>query len=548
MRPLFNITTIAAVFFLGCASTTKLYHPPEPIPDDRLHVPKPENRSIHTYAEYFEKQVPVQLKETLDIPRQWRHLTADPYESLNIDGWGNVPNSSWFTNRKGSHTIPLEKLIKGPNTGNGPDTSDVWIITRAKTQGVTPGFTIKDGKDDFYVIKFDPPHYQELASGAEVISTKLFYAAGYNTPENYITVFDPGILRMGKEVNFTDEKGHKRQMTLNDLQDILNRVPKRSDGKIRALASKYVPGVPIGPFTYAGLRQDDYNDFIPHEHRRELRGLRLICAWLNHFDTKDGNTFDSYVTVNGKSYVRHYLIDFGATLGSASHSPNDLWRGFRYDIDPAVIIQNSLLLGIHVHDWEKLPGAIYPSIGVFEADLFSPLEYKPQIPNPAFQNMTDNDGYWAAKIITSFSDNELWAVIQQARYSNPDAAEYLHDVLCKRRDKIGRLLFQQVAPLDDFSLKSETLFFKDLAVQRNYALKQERIYNCAIACSGVEKALDLGTVDIEKGIPLPDQNCNQIKITITVSLHKNPEWKRSLEIYAAPTDQGAWELLGCKRN
>ena len=538
----------ALLFFVGCAGTTGLYHPPAPVPDDRLDVPRPKSRSIHTYAEYFEKQVPLQIKEALNIPRQWRHLTGDPCESLNIDGWGNVPNSSWFTNRKGTRSMSLQELIRGPNTGNGPDTSDVWIITRAKTQGVTPGFTIKDSRGDHYVIKFDPPDYPELASGAEVISTKIFHAAGYHTPENYITVFDPKILRMGKDVRFTDEKGRKREMNSNDLKDLLNRVTKNSDGKIRALASKYVPGVPIGPFTYAGLREDDYNDFIPHEHRRELRGLRLICAWLNHFDTKDGNTLDSYVTVHGKSYVRHYLIDFGATLGSASHSPNHLWRGFRYDIDPAVIIQNLLLLGIQVHDWEKMSGVIYPSIGVFESELFSPLEYKPQVPNPAFQNMTDQDGYWAAKIITSFSDKELTSVIQQAQYTHPDAAEYLLKVLCERRDKIGRLLFERVAPLDEFYLKADTLFCKDLAVQRNYAQRKDRGYHYSVVCLSDKKFLDQGFVELEQGIPLPEKNNKQLRITITVTLHQDPDWQRSVDIYVSATEKGTWVLSGCHRN
>ncbi|NIW47138.1 MAG: hypothetical protein GWN30_21030, partial [Gammaproteobacteria bacterium] len=59
-----------------------------------------------------------------------------------------------------------------------------------------------------------------------------------------------------------------------------------------------------------GIRDDDLNDVIPHQHRRELRGLRVVAAWLNHFDTKANNTLDVYVE---DGYVRHYLIDFGST-------------------------------------------------------------------------------------------------------------------------------------------------------------------------------------------------------------------------------------------
>jgi hypothetical protein len=55
---------------------------------------------------------------------------------------------------------------------------------------VTPGFLIEDSAGAKYLLKFDPPAYPELASGADVVVSKFFYALGYHVPENYIVRFD----------------------------------------------------------------------------------------------------------------------------------------------------------------------------------------------------------------------------------------------------------------------------------------------------------------------------------------------------------------------
>ena len=251
------------------------------------------------------------------------------------------------------------------------------------------------------------------------------------------------------------------------------------NGLVRALASKYLSGIPIGPFKYKGIRKDDFNDIVPHHHRRELRGLRIISAWLNHFDTKDNNTLDMYITENGKNYVKHYLIDFGATLGSASHSPNHLWRGYQYDFDPTIIASNIITQGLYVRPWEKQDGVRFPSIGLFESGLFDPLGYKPQAPNPAFDNMTWLDGYWAAKIVMSFTNEQLKTAVEQGQYSSSEAATYLLKTIIERRDKIGQLFFTQVNCLDNFKLQQnhmgeQQICFEDLAIEtglktENYA-------------------------------------------------------------------------------
>ena len=72
----------------------------------------------------------------------------------------------------------------------------------------------------------------------------------------------------------------------------------------------------------------EHDDIYPHERRRELRGMRVFAAWLNHDDARSINSIDSYVEHNGRHYIRHYLQDFGSNLGSGSTSAQQPRGGF----------------------------------------------------------------------------------------------------------------------------------------------------------------------------------------------------------------------------
>jgi len=558
---------LAIILSSNACTSRKLWITSIPAPVDTLNVPAPKPIKIHTYSEYFDKQLTLQVEEALDFSRQFQNLTDRRPEAKNVDSFEQVANSSWFTNRNGKYHMSLSQIRRGPNKGQGPDTAHTWTITRAKVEGVTPGFSIRDFRGDHYVIKFDPAGFPELASGAEVVSTKLFYAMGYNTPENYVVYFHPENLKLGDKVSFTDKKGRKRLMNEQDLLDLLEKVEKLPDGRIRALASKYLSGKPIGPFKYKGVRKDDLNDFIPHEDRRELRGLRIIAAWLNHFDTKDGNSLDMYVTENGQSFVRHYLIDFGATLGSASKGPNFLWRGYQYDVDPGVILANIFTLGLYVRPWEKQPGVIYPSIGIFESKIFDPLQYKPQVPNPAFQSMTMSDGFWAAQIVMSFSDEQLKAAVEEGQYSNPLAQLYLLQTLRERRDKIGRTFFNRMSPLDHFELITDArgdlwIYFDDIALSTGLEQREMRYAYDVFQSSDVNRLIKKGEILGERRINLSDvpaaisssgfegeQNRRNTDIGIRIRKWSDEQqgWIKPVWVFMAYWGDNTFKLVGIRR-
>src|SRR5262249_3491825 len=153
------------------------------------------------------------MKEQLDVPRWVRLATGHPKQAANVNAFDEVPDSSWYTNRHHLRGMTIAELQRGPNTGNPPDFSKV-VITKAKVQGVTPGLMVKDATGHAYLIKFDGVNYPNLQSGAEVISTKILYAAGYNVPENYVAYIDPKHFEIGKDVQIQDPKtGQRRPLT-----------------------------------------------------------------------------------------------------------------------------------------------------------------------------------------------------------------------------------------------------------------------------------------------------------------------------------------------
>src|SRR4030095_4500410 len=161
-----------------------------------------------------------------------------PRRAVNVNTLGEVPDSSWFQNRHAIRRMSLKELVQGPNTGNGPSTEGPWTVIGAKTEGITPGFLIRDARGDVYFIKFDPPQNPEMATAAEVISTKFFYALGYNVTENYIAFFKRERLVADRKAVVTDPTGRERRLEEADLDVILTRVHRSLDGNYRAVASR----------------------------------------------------------------------------------------------------------------------------------------------------------------------------------------------------------------------------------------------------------------------------------------------------------------------
>jgi hypothetical protein len=408
-----------------------------------------------------------------------KHTPGSPTPAGAVNTLGEVPDSEWYTNRHWKKRMSIEELVRGPGNSNAPASDSPWRVTAAKSEGVTPGFTIKDSKGRTYQVKFDTRDNFQQGTGADVMGAKFFYALGYHTPENYLVYFHPDQLEVGEKTMFVDHRGVERPMRQSDVASVLSRLPKDPQGRYRAVASLFLKGKPLGPFRYHGTRADDPNDIVPHEHRRDLRGLRVFASWLNHNDSKSLNSLDMLVEESGARYVRHHLIDFSAVFGAEAFQPKSPRAGYVPLFDWASSAKNFFSFGFYLPAYLRADHPYTHEIGRLESEKFNPEEWVGNYYNPAFANMLPDDGYWAAKQVMTFTEPEVRALVKLAEYSSEKGVEYLVQSLMGRREKIGRTYFSMVLPLDNFSIENGRLKFDDLAV--TYEFERSRTYQYAWA-------------------------------------------------------------------
>jgi hypothetical protein len=461
------LSILGLALVLDMRASAQKFYPDDPIwsEPNPLAATDLKARKLSDYYDFF--------WHTFATPGE-RQRKREPIRAQGVNTLGEVPDGAWYTNRHGRNRMTLEALRRGPYTDNAPSMNGPWMVVGAKTEGVTPGLTIQDSRGVRYILKVDPKSNPEMATAADVIGAKFFYALGYYVPENYVVHFDRRHLVVKPGASLSDASGKKRKMKERDIDEILYDVPRDSADRYRAVASLYVAGAWLGPFRYHGVRKDDPNDITPHEHLRELRGLFVYSAWLGHHDVKSLNTVDFLVEEDGIPFVRHYLIDFGAALGSDSIAAKSPRSGNEYLFQAKPSIVQALTLGLYVPEWAKAHFPDLPAAGHFESTVFQPEQWKPNYPNPAFQNRLPDDTFWAAKQVMAFRDQEIRALVETGEYSDPRTVDWLTRCLIERRDKIGRRYFADVLPLDQFQVSDGRLVFEDLAVK--YGIVASRQY------------------------------------------------------------------------
>ena len=439
------------------------------------------------------------------------HLTLEGRRpARDVNALDEVPCSTWFCARNHLHAMSPAEVAIGPAAA---PPRPPFRILKGKARGAAIGFEVIDAAGRKFLLKLDVAGHRGMASAAEVVGGRIFHAAGYNVPGSFALDVSPATdLTLDPGATYILYEVQRRPLTAERLREQLAESARGPDGRIRAVAVAWLPGKVVGAFDMIGRRVDDPNDRIPHEQRRSLRASRLLFAWLAVLDAGALNTLDSYVEERGRRFVRHYFIDFGAGLGSSTTRAKGPQQGQEHIVEVGRSLAALGALGFYQRPYQRQRESWWrlateqPEIGWFTADDFDPDEYRSGRKVPAHRRITDRDAYWGAKLVTSFSDDQIAAIVAQAGL--PFVEEiYLTRALRIRRDIIGRRYLRAATAVEapHVAAGGSALCFDDLAIARGYADAGEVRYEVAIADeSGRPRGAFSARADAPKTcIPLP---------------------------------------------
>ena len=434
------------------------------------------------YSDLFDQNIYNEGVNQLDLGRWERKIFREALPAKNVNIFDEVPDSGFFINRHGREPLSLAALEKGNQETSGPDLSQPLEVIAAEQRGIHPCLWVKDARGDEYLLEFDPLGNLELMTGAAVVANRFYHALGYFVPQLTLASIERNRFRVASGATTWEDTGFKKPLTQERLEEYLLILPQDDKGFFRALARKTPPGAYRGSFSFESRKKEDPENLVNHRDRREIRALGIFASWLNHYDLRASGTSEMAIKENGTPEVQYYLDDFSGALGATRQGPKAPMLGYEHAIDYGETFKAILTLGFWKKPWQKkwdLADREPPAsraVGYFTNGLFDPSDYKTQFSYEAFRVVTRADGFWTAKLLKSFSDEDIRAVVKAGKYSDPADAETLTRTLIERRDLVARYWLLRANPLDGFSFSGGKLSFRDLAADYGFAPASGTVY------------------------------------------------------------------------
>jgi len=465
----------------GCGSKEVLRFPPERWvrDNDRIPFALPEKieKKVKQREKALDEMVFKQMGRSAVIAQEASNFSSyimvgGRQEALNVNNFDEVPDSTWFTNRIGRYDLTPEKAARGPGNGVPPAAGTLTIVGMRVVRKL-PRFLVRDSKKNYYVIRFDPKGFPRIATGAEMIANRILHAAGYSVPDSNLMMIDPSRLRKHENAITVGKYAQIRPLLEEEISTALKSAAQSSSGKFYAISGRLFPGLILGPFKFSGRRSYDPNDRIPHEFRRELRGLLVFCDFLDFASAHPFNTLDIFkVSEDNNGYILHHMFDLSESLGSSNvHTKaEERYKESGFNTGNAT----TALFTFGVYDpYNREAEKRNPALGIQDTSEYKPGRWGAALPNPAFAYMTSRDAIWAGRILSRFSDDAIAAIVKTAQYGDPEKERFMTRALIERRDKAVRYWFSFMSPLDNFSLTREdggyAISFQDLGIIEGFS-------------------------------------------------------------------------------
>jgi hypothetical protein len=241
-------------------------------------------------------------------------------------------------------------------------------------------------------------------------------------------------------------------------------------------------------------------------------------------------------------------------MGSGSVFAQVPRAGNEYILEWAPAFKTLATLGLYVRPWIAVDYPdVAPSVGRFESDFFDPVKWRPEYPNPAFDNMRPDDAFWGARLVAHFTDERIRAIVAKGQYNDPAASEYIAKMLIARRDKVLKAWLTGVNPVVAPALSSDgVLTFQNAAVDAGVAAPPSAYL---LAWSAFDNATGsiVGTaqetrVDSPRA-PAPSsvlQGRDFVSVVVRTVHTDYPSWNAPVTMFFRRTPQG-WQAVGLER-
>jgi hypothetical protein len=280
----------------------------------------------------------------------------------------------------------------------------------------------------------------------------------------------------------------------------------------------------------------------------------VFAAWVNHVDAKGKNTLDALIKEDGRAFIRHYLQDFGSALGSAAIGPHEAWEGSEYLAEPGHAFKQALAFGFLFPRWHTADFYESRSVGRLPEDneRFDPEQWKPRVPNPAFERARADDKFWAARKLVAMTDDLLRAAVKTGEFGDQRSEDFLVTALGERREAIARAYLTTINPIANPAIDSNMLTFENVAVARGFSAAPAAYRVAWFTFDNTTRESRAITETSQPGarVPLPPGLSTTsgvyIKVELSATGGPHPSWEKPVHAYFRRQDT-AWQLVGFER-